>query len=250
MTHKNQDNKKFHENRDKRTFDSAWIVAECFFEHSGGYEVHSAIDLGCGVGTFLKVLKQRDKNITVCGVDGDYIQRDMLVIAPDEFQPWDLKKPYVTDKQTKYDLAISMEVAEHLPPERAKSFVEDLTSLADVVLFSAALPYQGGVGHINEQLLSYWAALFEEQGYELRDIIRPDSWNRKEVLVWYRSNMVVFVRKDSPAAQRIDKKAYKQLIDVINPDMYMGKMIKTAGRLGRIYFKIEDILARIRAVFR
>ncbi len=242
--------KKFHEDRDKRTSDSAWIIAECFFEHLGGYEVHSAIDLGCGVGTFLKVLKQRDKNITVRGVDGEYIQKDMLVIAPDEFQSWDLKKPYALNEQTKYDLAISTEVAEHLPPERAKSFVEDLTSLADVVLFSAALPYQGGVGHLNEQLLSYWVALFEEQGYELRDIIRPDIWNRKEVLVWYRSNMVVFVRKDSPAAQRIDKKSYNQLIDVINPDMYVGEMIKTAGRLGRIYFKIEGTLARIRAVFK
>ena len=240
--------KKFHEDRDKRTSDSAWIIAECFFEHSGGYEVHSAIDLGCGVGTFLKVLKQRDKNITVRGVDGEYIQKDMLVIAPDEFQPWDLKKPYALNEQTKYDLAISTEVAEHLPPERAKSFVEDLTSLANVVLFSAALPYQGGVGHINEQLLSYWVALFEEQGYELRDIIRPDIWYRKEVVAHYRSNVVVFVRKNSLAEQKIDKKAYNQLVDVVNPDMYINRMLRTDGRLGKAFLKTEEILARIRAM--
>ena len=98
-----------------------------------------------------------------------------------------------------FELAQSLEVAEHLDHIFAANFVQLLTSLADVVLFSAAIPYQGGVCHINEQPPAYWAELFAKQGYVCLDFLRPSIWSDESVLWWYRQNLLVFVHKDRQA---------------------------------------------------
>lgn len=134
----------------------------------------SVIDVGCGIGAWLEAFKQR--GCEICGLDGDYVKRDMLHIAPSEFHSADLTNPITVSQ--KFDLATSIEVAEHLPQERAVSFVHDLTKLSDVVCFSAAIPTQEGEGHINCQWQSYWAGLFRHFGYVAIDCIRPRVWGR------------------------------------------------------------------------
>ena len=61
----------------------------------------------------------------------------------------DLAQPLQIDRR--FDLALSLEVAEHLPPECGSEFVQTLTDLSSVILFSAAIPFQGGTDHLNEQ---------------------------------------------------------------------------------------------------
>lgn len=100
----------------------------------------SIIDLGCGRGLFLRIAK--DMGINVMGVDGDYVDRNELFIEAQEFIPANLEKELIPPK--KFDLAISFEVAEHLPENCAKLFVDNLIKCADVVAFSAAVPFQGG----------------------------------------------------------------------------------------------------------
>ncbi len=127
----------------------------------------SVVDIGCGVGTWLSVLRR--KGITrVLGIDGDWVKREMLQIPSECFMPADLAQPL--RHLERFDLAISLEVAEHLPPEAARGFVESLIHLADFVLFSAAIPYQGGVNHVNLQWPAYWCAYFNS------NTIRP--WMR------------------------------------------------------------------------
>jgi len=223
-------------------------IIKCLNRHLGGAEISSAIDLGCGLGYFLntykKVWQGEGKKLKVHGVDGDYVQRDMLALNKDEFEAYDLKKVYRTDAT--YDIAISTECAEHLPPQRADSFVEDLTRLSDIVLFSAAVPYQGGTEHINEQPVTYWIKLFDKYGYEFRDIIRPDIWDDSSIATCYRQNMVIYVRRGSRAYDMIDKEADKKLIDVIHPDHWKYTRMLFQGRLGRIYMYVERILIRMR----
>jgi hypothetical protein len=86
-----------------------------------------------------------------------------------------------------------MEVAEHLPPATASSLVKMLISSAPVVLFSAAVPGQGGSGHLNEQFPDYWKSLFEANGFAMFDLIRPRVWSNPDVEPWYCQNAFIFV---------------------------------------------------------
>jgi hypothetical protein len=89
---------------------------------------------------------------------------------------------------------LSLEVAEHLPPSAGPSFVATLCGLGDVVLFSAAIPHQGGTNHINEAWPGYWNGLFREQGFECFDVVRSAFWMRLEVEWWYAQNALIFAK--------------------------------------------------------
>lgn len=156
--------------------------------------IASAVDLGCGNGGWLSVLHELGIE-DVLGLDGDWVALDQLRIAPERFRRVRLDGPIAVDRR--FDLAISLEVAEHLPPERATAFVATLCDLAPLVLFSAAIPDQGGLNHVNEQWPAYWAALFGQRGYRLVDSIRPAIWENPAVTWWYKQNLLLFA---DPAA--------------------------------------------------
>jgi SAM-dependent methyltransferase len=163
----------------------------------------SVVDLGCGVGTWLSVFRQLGVK-DVLGIDGDYVDRAMLEIPPDCFQARDLTRPVRIDRQ--FDLAMSLEVGEHLPPESARGLVESLVGLAPVVLFSAAIPHQRGVNHLNEQWPQYWKAFFDDFGYVVIDCIRRQVWCDSHIQYWYAQNILLYVRKDRlEADQRLLK---------------------------------------------
>jgi len=88
----------------------------------------------------------------------------------------------------KYDLCISLEVAENLPEDNAESFVDLLCQAPDTILFGAAIKYQGGAGHINEQWQTYWIKLFQSKGYECIDCVRGAVWSDVSVEWWYKQN--------------------------------------------------------------
>ena len=115
-------------------------------------QVKSVVDVGCGVGPWAAEFLANGVR-EVWGIDGDYVDRSQLRIPTDRFVARDLSKPLQFNRT--FDLAICLEVAEHLPESRAGSLVSDLTSLASCVLFSAAVPGQGGTNHINLQYLPY-----------------------------------------------------------------------------------------------
>lgn len=150
----------------------------------------SVVDIGCGLGTFLNVFKRLGVS-EVLGIDGYWVNKDLLFkyIEPKEFLEWDLEKNIKLDK--KYDLVLSLEVAEHLSKDSADIFVQNLVNSGTVILFSAAIPNQGGQNHINEQWLTYWEEKFAKHNYVVHDIIRPIFWDNPEVFWWYRQNMIL-----------------------------------------------------------
>jgi SAM-dependent methyltransferase len=152
----------------------------------------SVVDLGCGVGTWLSVF--REKGVSdILGVDGCYVDTDALLIPRDCFLPHDLATPIAVTRQ--FDLAISLEVGEHLPAEASDFLVDQLVGLANIVLFSAAIPGQGGFHHINEQWQSYWRDRFESRGYVPVDCIRHRFWRDPDVGAYYRQNMLLYVEQ-------------------------------------------------------
>jgi 2-polyprenyl-3-methyl-5-hydroxy-6-metoxy-1,4-benzoquinol methylase len=133
---------------------SAAVVLDlCFREF---YRPKSIVDFGCGTGSW-SAAAQRLGVSDVLGYEGPWIEsvatelNIKIVVA-------DISKPL--DCERRFDLAICLEVAEHLPSDCAADLVTNLCNAADVVLFSAAIPGQDGTGHINEQWPSYWARLF------------------------------------------------------------------------------------------
>ena len=156
------------------------------------YSPNSIVDFGCGTGTWLAAAKQINKDIEVIGVDGDYVNRDMLMIKESEFLPRDLTEEL--DLKRKFDLAMSLEVAEHLDEKYADNFVDTICRHSDIVLFSAAHLGQGGDGHVNEQPLSYWVKKFEKRGYIWKDI-RSKFEGNDDIEQWYKDNISLFLKK-------------------------------------------------------
>jgi SAM-dependent methyltransferase len=153
--------------------------------------VRSVLDVGCGDGSWLRVFQKLGVH-DILGIDGEYVTEDLLQIPRDRFQAVDLRKPFGLKRV--FDLAISLEVAEHLPAESASGFVASLCGLAPAVLFSAAIPFQGGNHHINEQWPDKWAELFTEHKYVPVDFLRKRVWQNETVEWWYAQNTLLFVR--------------------------------------------------------
>jgi SAM-dependent methyltransferase len=154
--------------------------------------VRSVVDFGCGQGAWLSVWEATGASVT--GVDGPYIDAAGLLINPGDFRTADLAGPIELGRQ--FDLAQSLEVAEHLPPTKAEQFVDTLTAHGSYVLFSAAVPGQGGENHVNEQPLGYWRALFRRRGYAAIDYLRPLIFDDPAVARWYRCNIMLYVKHE------------------------------------------------------
>lgn len=197
-------------------------------------KVKSVCDVGCGIGAWLKAFNAHGVS-DVLGVDGDYVESSKLEIDPVLFRALDLREPFELGRT--FDLAVSLEVAEHLPEWSADTFVESLAKLAPFVLFSAAIPYQGGVGHINEQWQDYWAGKFAEHGFRPVDCIRPTIWEDKRVCWWFRQNIILYCKETAIGEIRHTvPEDFKGPIRIVHPDAYLVHAGRPVDLLKDTYF--------------
>lgn len=144
------------------------------------------VDVGCGEGWFGR--KFSDLGVAdVTGIDGHRSAYSSIDLVE-----WDLETPLPLIEGGRADAVLCLEVAEHLSPERGESFVADLCALAPIVVFSAAIPGQGGIRHINCRWLSYWADVFSWTGFRPLPDIRQEIWDDARVEPWYRQNLAIF----------------------------------------------------------
>jgi SAM-dependent methyltransferase len=183
----------------------------------------SVVDVGCGTGAWLAAFADHGVS-RYLGIDGPHVDRDTLRIDPSRFTPADLTAPLSIGAE-RFDLALSLEVAEHLPEARAAGFLDTLVTLAPVVLFSAAIPLQGGVNHVNERWQSYWARLFGERGFVVVDAIRPRVWGNPKVASFYAQNMFLYVRdsvlREHHALNRERDRTAVVPLDAVHPRHYL-----------------------------
>lgn len=223
----------FHADRDARTRATARQVLQILHEIN---PVHSICDVGCGVGTWLAAGRELGAG-ALLGFEGPWGETNVLAIEPEAIRFQDLESP--VSATCRFDLVISLEVAEHLSPARAPGFVADLAALGDLVLFSAAIPQQGGTGHINEQWPSWWAEQFAAQGYAAFDPIRPLIWTDQSVAWWYRQNMLVYARQGSAAqgALRAAGHGAPAMLDIVHPEQFAHAAsagpLRAAARMAR-----------------
>lgn len=182
----------------------------------------SVIDIGCGVGQNLMACCESGAKI-IRGVDGSWVNKSLLMIPEECFTQYDLSQPNLKAviPEQHFDLTISSEVAEHIDRQDTDIFMDNLTSFSDVILFSAAIPGQGGIHHVNEQWPSYWIEKFAAKGYVPVDCIRPKLWYDKEIQLWYRQNLMMFVKKyvldKYPALKR---ESEKPILDAVHFEIW------------------------------
>lgn len=158
----------------------------------------SVIDIGCGIGVWLAEF-QRNGVQVVNGVDGKWVLEQKLLIDKENIEIYDFEDKGRTVhfvEKHKYDLAVCLEMAEHVSSTRANYIVQTLSKASDVIYFSGATPYSGGMHHVNEQWQSYWINKFIDRGFVVVDYIRPKVWDNRNVCYFYAEESFVFVKKE------------------------------------------------------
>ena len=207
--------------------------------------IQSVVDFGCAQGVWLSKWQKSGVSDFV-GLDGAYVDTSKLRIPLDCFIETNLNESIKLGR--KFDLAYSLEVAEHLLPSRSKQFVASLTRHADIVLFSAAPPGQGGESHINEQNYEYWQSIFAEFDYIAYDCLRPEIGKNTSISYWYRYNSILYVKKgcemELSEEIRLTRVVDGQKISDISPLWF--KIRKTV--VMTLPDPVQNVLARIKAM--
>lgn len=227
-------NETFHEGRDLITRHTAEVVSELFLKE---FNIKSVCDVGGGLGTWLDVFREKIGKESFNGAlfDGNYIPKENL-ITPELFVPVDLEVPI--EVKGHFDLAICLEVAEHIKKERAYGLVKELCSLADIVLFSAAIPLQGGEGHVNENTFEFWRKLFEKNGYFCNDMIRPYINQDEKIPFWYKNNIFVYCKENI-------QKCNNKFLDFVTMDIYMQRVKEIENLRTELALKNKEKVATI-----
>lgn len=197
---------------------SAEVIVPILVELTG---CKSVLDLGCGDGAWLRCFMNHGVT-DVLGLDGPYIDPKFRKVPAENFIACDLSQR--TELGRTFDLAMSLEVAEHLAEEHADRIVSTLCDAAPVVYFSAAIPQQGGRNHVNEQWQRYWVDKFESRGMIPIDAVRPRIWECRDVQWWYCQNSLLFASHDtvdsSPALRREADRTLHSYLSLVHPRLF------------------------------
>lgn len=194
---------------------SAAAVLPMVFEHTGTPQ--AVLDVGAGEGWWSTTAHDLDV--------GNVLALDVDAALPEPawwIEAWDAESrvplPHCMDGR--WPLALCLEMAEHVTPAAGDYLVSELCHIADVVLWSAAIPGQTGDGHINEQWPAYWQERFLHHGYMLIDPFRDRLWEQADVEPWYRQNLLLAI--PVPHRGDVDLRPPRALIDPVTWAYHRG----------------------------
>ena len=203
------------------------------------YSPNSVVDVGCGTGPFANEFLNLGVS-DIAGYEGDWMKSVPTLLPKNFYIYQDLTKPLISTK--KYDLCLCLEVAEHLEEGDARTLIETLTKLSEVIAFSAAIPQQGGNHHVNEQWPHYWGKLFAEKNFFLDWDPRFSIWENSEIEGCYRQNLLIF----SLHAEKSELK----LTSLVHPVLWTEAMnarkiplrVRLIGKLPQSIFRFRRFL--------
>jgi SAM-dependent methyltransferase len=172
----------------------------------------SVLDVGCGTGVWLAEWSRIGVK-DVVGVDGDYVPQDTLAIPAGAFRAIDISQPFDLGQQ--FDFVQCLEVAEHIPGAHSDTLIDNLCRHGDLIMFSAAIPGQGGEFHVNEQSYEHWRTKFAARGYAVFDCARRPVVGLKEIEPWYRFNTFLFA--NGTGQSRLSRSARQDIVKASRP---------------------------------
>jgi len=186
----------------------------------------SVVDFGCGRGAWLAAWRELGVKHLV-GIDGEWVSGDTKRSDAMQFLPYDLNNEVKLAER--FDLAMSVEVAEHVEPRSSDTFFRSLSNLSDAILFGAAFTGQPGANHINTRPHSFWASKFLASGYQIFDLFRPQFWSDERVEPWYRQNTFMYVKPAHPLAKALiaageRPSADARFVDAVHPFFHMAAL--------------------------
>ena len=210
----------FYEEMESPNARSARVVVPLVASYLG-LMPNRVVDIGCGRGLWLKAFLGQGAT-QVDGYDGEYVEREKLAIPASCFHAANLEESIAFSAP--YNLAVCLEVAEHLPAKAADTLIKTLTEAAPVVLFSAAIPLQGGSHHVNEQWPEYWEKKFAGRGYVPVDCLRRHMWSDDRISFFYQQNMLMFVKErelaNYPKLLAERENGHDKALALVHPHMY------------------------------
>lgn len=233
----------WHEHLDESARRSAKVIAPLVADL---INPQSVVDVGCGLGAWLSAFQECGVD-DILGIDGEHIDPAWLSIPETCFLACDLSNPPAIERR--FDLVVCLEVAEHLPERSSRDFVGFLTGLGPNVLFSAAIPFQGGEHHVNEQWPDYWARQFEERDYVVVDCVRSLVWQDPAVEWWYSQNIFLFVHKDElsvrPRLEELSRRTQRSQLSIVHPHRFLEERLYESAAAGGTDVP-EGLIERVR----
>ncbi len=238
--------KNYYDNFNNLSYEAGKIILSDLYKI---YQFKSIVDFGCGAGGWLKAASELNDDIKLTGIDGDYIKNSLSFNKANFI----FKNLEETINIEKHDLAISLETAEHLKPERANSFIKDLCKSSNVVLFSAAVDGHGGANHYNEQTQSYWVSKFRENGYEPFIFLdRKKYWFHPtfEKCPHYIAGSFLYIKKNTETFNLLEKFRVKDdfVVDIVHPNILKWRKDEYFGlkhNLRRTFTAFKNYFHRI-----
>jgi SAM-dependent methyltransferase len=155
------------------------------------------LDVGAGSGAFAAEAQRRGKHVVAC--EHSRAGRKMAGRQGVRCHPFDLERDPPVALSGSFDLALCLEVAEHLPEHLGVRLVRFLSVAAPVVVFSAAQPGQGGTGHVNERPKAHWIDAFASAGMRFdagRSTALAERFEAERVVDYLVRNVIVVRDED------------------------------------------------------
>ena len=177
---------------DETTAASAVAIADSIL---AAFEPRSVVDVGCGTGALLDRL--RGSGVAVKGLEYTETGLRYCLRRGLEVERFDIERDVLPARYTGADLVVSMEVGQALDPAKSERYVGLLCRVADIVIFSSAVPGQDKVIPRNPRPHSFWRATFESLGFDLDESLTlawRSEWLAKGTATWFSSNVMVIRR--------------------------------------------------------
>lgn len=230
---KNYDSE-FYNNINEGSLKAARIIVPLIIDL---FSPKSVVDFGCGTGSWLSVFK--NNNIpNIIGLDFGSLTHDQFETPKNSFMKVDLSE-YI-DLNQRYDIALCLEVAEHLPENKSRNLIGNLIRHSDIIIFSAAIPGQHGRNHLNCQYPSYWKNIFSQHMYLCFDPFRKLIWNDSSIPFWYRQNILVYVSRKVIGEYSILDNYICSDNDLVHPAMLKHVIDNYKNRLSEIHATYKE----------